>query len=443
MLPTFDNFDDDNPDLDTSGKTETLIDDAEAPDQGPEKKVGKVAAPAADPFIPQVSAEYFRLPGGEVVPEKLTERRIGSIDPDGVSNSVNEIPDQEAFMREAEAHLALGQGEKQSNAPDWIKKPAVWPDFITFPSRRDLEAIRIAEEKGKLDDERKAKFNEHFEHLSVLMQARARQMDKWIMSENDEIIQAERNRFFLLKSNMKSSILELKRMREADEEMRTEAMNNGEDVSEMTSDPFHDIKWAVLLDPYASPDDPRFAEVARWGHGLAVMHDGGNLRADDNGFTVPFGDDGSVMAGKMAVLEAIERGWTSIDIAGSEEFVKGARDAALQAGLGAKITTLYGFAAKSKTEFIMPKPPKLGGVDTPPEQAKDAHGDLISGVGQAPKGKQGPIIDGSNSSDTSGGKPTAPGGSDDLIDVPFAEDEADTAAMNAIRTSEDASLDMT
>lgn len=479
-LPTFQTLNYDDPEFDTSGVKEDLLDDVvedtpeatdapEADQKDAPPAAQEVTPPAADPaaetaaevapqessgdeFIPEVPEAYFKLPKGEPIKEDFTDQRISKMDPDGIDNSVSQITDEDAFRREAEAHMALQQGNApEADYPDWIKKPAVWPAFIEFPSKRDLEAIRVAEEKGKLDDERKDKFNEHFERMSLLMQQRARQIDGWITAENDEILKQEKNSFGIFRSYVKKDLNALRKERDEFEEQRQEALRKGEETP--VRDPFFDVKWAVLLDPHASPDDPRFAQVARWGNRTATMIDGGSLRVDDDGMHVPHGDDGSEMAGKMAVLEAMERGWTSIDIAGSEEFVKGAREAAIQAGMGAKITTYYGFIGRSKAEFIMPKPPKMPGIETPQDEAKDAHEDLTKGDGQAPTdGGDGPVIN-----SAAGKAPRtleAPGisdapvvlqeperGADDpVVESPFGDEESpeDLAALEMIDQEEEA-----
>jgi hypothetical protein len=261
----------------------------------------------------------------------------------------------------------------------------------------------------------------------------------------------ERNTYKFLTPMIKRNLSDLKKDRAAFEAEQEAAMVQGrEPASNITSDPFKDIKWAILLDPYASPDDPRFADVARWGHGSAVMNDGGMLRVDDDGMRVPFGNDGSVMAGKMAVMEAIERGWTSINIAGSQEFVQGARQAAIQAGLGAKIVTQKGLLGRSKPEYIMPNPPKLATIRTANEEAQSEHESLLKGDGKAPPG--GPIedaewtpIDDKTVTTPNGRKITTPGLKVDPAEPavdPFAGDSAeDDEVLTALEEKEAAVSD--
>lgn len=343
------------------------------------------SAPAADdPYIPKVNDKFFDIPDGEPVVEDYAERNDGRMRPDVIQNSVDVIEDEDAFRKEAEAFMALQQGAPESNIADWIKKPDVWPSFIKFPSQRDLDAIRFAEQSGELDQDRMDKFNAHFEELSVMMQGRARQMDKWIFSENDAAIKSwsDRRNFFGKRPLIRKTLEDIRTERENADIEKEKAASEGREYSgKHDADPFCGIKWAVLLDPYASPDDPRFANVARFGHSAAVMHDGGQLRVDDSGMFIQDGVEATAMAGKMAVMEAIERGWTSINICGNEEFVTAAREAAIKAGLGAKVTTHYGLIGRGKTEYIMPNPPKYTGIAAPDDQVDKAHSDLTSGVG--------------------------------------------------------------
>jgi hypothetical protein len=445
IFPTFQDANDDDPRFDTSGKSEAL-DTADLPDEAPsrspaagnkvatpeveqdglaanndqqatvqaESPKGKVmtaqtekptaaaggdvpaqttgAVPNAAPDdaqadgMPLVHPNYFDLPKGKPVKQDYTERRISKIDGGEDLNSVTPIMDAEAFKKEAEAHLALHQGVSDSNTPDWIVKPDVWPSFVKFPSQRDLEAIRVAEENGLLDDERKQKFNEDFQKRSLLMQSRAAQIDTWIYQENDAYVQDERKRGFLFRPLILKNLEDLKAQRQKSLEEHEKALS-GSSGKQNFQDPFWDIKWAVLLDPTASPNDQKFKNVARWGHNSAVMLDGGQLCVDDDGMHVPRGCMGTKMAAEAAVMEALERGWKSINIAGSEEFVQAAKEAAVAAGLGAKLTTYYGFASKSKPEYIMPKPPKLSGVPNAEDDTLAAHDQLMSEAGKEGSGK--------------------------------------------------------
>jgi hypothetical protein len=473
-LPTLDNYldNDEDPSLDTSGfKEDAILDDdpdasvatkkpaakAEpAPavtktpavdaepvvlkEPGAEEPQAADAAPEKDPYIPEVNRDFFKYPEGKPVQQSFDERRVDVMDPDGVMNTVDHVSDEEAFKREAEAHLAISQGKEDANYPDWINKPDVWPLFIGFPSKRDMQAIERAESEGKLDDERKAKFNEHFEKLSILMQQRARQMDAWMTAENEEIMLGEKKKYGVFRSYVNRDIHKLRKDREKLEAEREQAIKDGKLPPETASDPFYDVKWAVLLDPYASPDDPRFADVARWGHSTTIMQDGGALCADDDGLRVPKGNEGSVMAGKMAVMEALERGWSTIEISGSEEFVKGAREAAIQAGMGAKITTRYGLLGRSKPEYIMPKPPKMAGMTTAKEETASAHEDLLAGEGKAPADGKEEHLD----SPKPPRKLTRPGEEEtpeaqDLVESPFDgdTDEADAEALKRLKAEED------
>ncbi|KKO01859.1 hypothetical protein LCGC14_0112140 [marine sediment metagenome] len=487
LFPTFQDANDDDPRFDTSGKKE-VVDVADLPDEAPEivakqdapvateapktvtKKTEVPEAAAAVPkAAPEVAPEgepisapaqtpeasnmmspeeaeasdaslahpnYFDLPKGKPVKQDFTERRITKIDGGEELDSVTPIMDAEAFKKEAEAHLALHQEVSDSNTPDWIIKPDVWPSFVKFPSVRDLEAIRVAEENGLLDDERKQKFNEDFQKRSLLMQSRAAQIDTWIYEENDAFTYDERKRGFLFRPLILKNIEDLKaqRLKSLDEHEKSLGGNGG---THNVQDPFWDIKWAILLDPTASPNDPKFKNVARWGHNAAIMVDGGQLCVDEDGMHVPRGCMGTKMAAEAAVMEALERGWKSINIAGSEEFVEAAKEAALAAGLGAKLTTYYGFAGKSKPEYIMPKPPKLSGVQNTQDDTLAAHDQLMSdagkeGSGEASRGHspalKKPDIEPAEKAADTGGAPIAD---------PFeGEDESDLEAARKLREAE-------
>ena len=247
---------------------------------------------------------------------------------------------------------------------DWIRKPDYWPVFMAFPTRWDVKEIRRADEEGGLDAERKKKFNKNFRDLSDLMRDRAKQMNDWIISVNEKIMPGERNWVGVAESHIKKDIHTLHRYRARLELERDRAARRGRIITpDIVADPFMDIKWAILLDPHAPEDDPRFTDVHRWGHGLAILRDGGVLRVDENGVRRPSGTDGTFMAGKMAVREAFERGWSSINVSGEKEFIEGARREATRVGIGASVTTRYGLMGKSRTEYILPKPPKMTEAD--------------------------------------------------------------------------------
>ncbi len=94
-----------------------------------------------------------------------------------------------------------------------------------------------------------------------------------------------------------------------------------------------------------------------------MLRDGGVVRADDDSVGVAAGTKGTFMAGGMAVREAYDRGWPSMDISGNEEFVAGARQEEDRTGLALSITTRYGLFGRSRTEHVLPKPPKLNEAD--------------------------------------------------------------------------------
>ena len=301
--------------------------------------------------------------------------------------------DEDDFMRELAAQQAES-GQSTEIAPDagddpatWIKKPAIWPPFIEFPSRDILEAIRLEEAEGNLDDKMKAAFNAKFEEMSIRFQNRAQQMDAWIF-ETNKGFEGERLHLGMFRSYIMKDIEDLRAQREARKAAQGKLPEDQRDFK--NPDPFCDIKWASLL----NPESPAHLQtVARWGHGTLVMQDKGVLKADNNGIYVPRGISGSEMAGKMAVIEAVERGWTTINISGSPDFVKAARQEAVNQGLGAKIVTHTGYWSRSKPEFLMPRLPAEEGIKTPVEEAKQAHRNLSGEDGKAPKnGEEQPII---------------------------------------------------
>ena len=407
-------------------------DTQDAPDTGEDIPVA-----GHDDLVPHIATTYFDLPDAEPDVESLEERLARRSMADRECGSVSRIHDEEAFLREAEAHLALKQGEQPDTYPSWIRKPEAWPTFMEFPNKRDMQAIRVAEQQGRLDDEARARFNEHFEELSQQMQRRAKQLNEWMLTVNKDIMDQERRTGLTRRLPfIKRTIIDLEKDREK---------AGRKDGTPQEKDPFCDIKWAVLLDPYASPDDPRFANVARWSHrGLETL-DGGKLYADDNGMFTPSGSESTEMAGAMAVQEAVERGWSSIDIAGTEAFVKGAREAAVKAGLGAKITTQYGYLGRDRTEFIMPKPPQLEGVENDADKLSGAHDELTSGQGRAPEGEAGPADEsdsGARGNLAVPGLAQATGQEAEFPFDPFDDDEdqvsADARAAAQMREEDDA-----
>ena len=424
---------------------ETPLEPAPAAVKGTAPAVEQGAGPvqtasALSPYIPQVPASYFDLPKGQAIRLSYEDRHISEVDSGRVVNSVTQIADEEAFKKEAEDHLAIHQEKRAENLPEWIEVPEVWPKFMKFPRKKDLDAIRYAEEQGGLTDEVKEEFNANFAKQSELMQARAAQLDAWIMEENEQIMAQEKRIKLIFKPLVKRELKLIEKNRAKAEKVNAASIKKGKGIK-IAEDPFKDIKWATLLDPHASPDDPRFTNVGRWGHNCVELIDGGKLFANDEGMHVPFGDDGSTMAGEMAVQEAIERGWTSINISGSEEFIEGARKAALAAGLGAKLTTQYGFSKSARPEFIMPNPPKLAGFRTEAEKTQDAHRELMSDKGKegAPEGQRRPLqAPGKGGAEVAKERTseTAEEPKADSISDPFDEDPKDDEALRKLRERE-------
>lgn len=319
-----------------------------------------------DPYIEKIPASYGDLPKTAPIPKDDDNPDIGRAD-GPAENSISYMSPEQFEAR----RLALSQGQPEKDIPSWIVKPDIWPPFIEFPSKKDLANIKAAEVAGELTDERMAAFNEHFQRLSVLMQLRSEQLDQWIRDENAFL---DRNRVKKLtpwSSHVRKNMKALERERK----------QLGDNLDR---DPFHDIKWAVLLDPYASSDDPRFAAVARWGHNSLETSDGGVLVATDDDIYIPRGSTGTEGSAQQAVLEAVERGWTTISIAGNKEFAMKAAAEAQKYGLGAEITIHHGFSLSSKTQYIMPNPPKLEQARNEASKAKLAHQALMAGEGQAP-----------------------------------------------------------
>ena len=373
-------------------KSESVVNKVEAREKSISSLEASAAEYAGHPVVPAIRSDvnpadynenYMDIPAGKPIRESFDERRVDVMNPGERQNSVDRIKDESAFLREAEKHLAVWQNKTENGVHPWLKKPEHWPSFMVFPKPDVLETIRAAEMKGELDDKMKADLNEKFERYSLLMLQRAKQIDEWIMEENSvEFLEREKNRRFgFMRSFIKKDIQDLRL-----ERLEQDGAGNRSPDSAFNSDPFMDIGWAVLLDPRASSKDPRFKDVARWGHRSMVMHDGGVLKSSEDGFRVPFGSPGTPMAAKMAVMEAFERGWTSIDISGSKEFIDAARAAAQEYGMGAKLTvfsnlTLFGMG---KTEYIMPNPPAMLAMHKSLNDANKEHEKLMNDDGKAP-----------------------------------------------------------
>ena len=342
--------------------------------------------------VKRVDEEEFRREAEEHYAHNPVPAKIGNPDDEQELGGRVERMDSDEFMREAKAHKELEENaeaetEEIKDPSDWMIKPEIWPPFIDFPSHNDRETLRIAEKEGLLDDEMKAKFNAKYQEMSVRFQARAKLVDAWIFEQNKNFTD-ERKHFFLLKSYIKRDIDNLRAQRKAHEKEQDLLPEDKRNYD--NPDPFYDIKWASLLNPDSSI---QIQNVARWGHSTLVTLDGGILKADNDSMYVPFGDAGSADAGKMAVMEAVERGWSTINISGSPEFVQAARQKAVECGIGAKITIHTGLVGKTRTEFLMPRLPAEEGMKSPVEEAKDAHDELSGNEGKAPKnGPDQPMI---------------------------------------------------
>ena len=362
-----------NPDEHSAGDAQSVQPDSELSD-------GSIRRMDRDEFLREANAHDYHA----------AARDLGNSENSGSSIKRMDLDD---FMREARAHQAESEQNTDADAEDgkdlsnWMKKPAIWPSFIDFPSHNDLETIRIAEAAGKLDDEMKKAFNAKYEEMSIRFKKRAEQMDAWIIDQNRNFGN-EKKHLGMFKSYIRRDIDNL--LAERDARAAAQDKLPEEQRNYDNPDPFCDIKWASLLNPSAPV---QLQSVARWGHSTLRMQDNGVLKANDDSVYVPFGDAGSADAGKMAVMEAAERGWSTINISGSPEFVQAARQAAMERGLGAKITVHTGFSGKTRTEFLMPRLPGEEGVKTPVEEAKDAHEELSGEAGKAPKnGPDQPMI---------------------------------------------------
>lgn len=347
---------------------------AQEPAGTPEDSSENIAAGdllAENSMVPTVAGEYMVIPKGDPIEKDIENPDVGRAE--GPAQHAMSSMTKEQFENDM---LALQQGAP-SSVPSWIQRPDIWPSFIEFPSKRDLAAIQAAEDSGDLDEKAKADFNEHFARLSILMQMRSEQLDQWIIGENKILDQGRIRTTTYFSSSIRRNLRSLTK-----ERAKAARLDDGNVVRPV--DPFHDIKWAVALDPYASTDDPRFAFVSRWGHSSLETYDGGTVTATDDEIYVPSGKVATAQAAQIMVQEAIERGWTYLDVNTDVSFGRELKAACQKAGLGAKISYgSFGLSLK-KAEYIMPNPPKLSIARGEDAGAKVAHQKLSGEDGKAP-----------------------------------------------------------
>ncbi|CAN0589130.1 unnamed protein product, partial [Laminaria digitata] len=158
-------------------------------------------------YIPVVSPEYMKVPKGAPIKRDDENPDVGRIE-GPAKNSVSHMTEEQFNER----RLAIEQNIEGDDKPSWIIKPDIWPPFIDFPSKRDLDAIKAAEQSGALDDDQMAKFNEHFARLSVLMQMRSEQLDQWLRDENEFLDKNRSEKVYfwssLVRRNLKSLMKE-------------------------------------------------------------------------------------------------------------------------------------------------------------------------------------------------------------------------------------------
>lgn len=349
---------------------------------------------AENGMIPAVAEEYMTIPKGEPIEKDAENPDVGRSE--GPAQHAMSSMTKEQFENDM---LALQQGAV-SSVPSWIQRPDIWPPFIEFPTKRDLAAIQAAEDSGDLDEKAKENFNEHFARLSILMQMRSEQLDQWIIGENKILDEGRIKTTTYFSSSIRRNLRSL-----TQERAKAARLDDGSVVRPV--DPFHDIKWAVALDPYASTDDPRFAFVSRWGHSSLETFDGGTVTATDDEIYVPSGKAATAQAAQIMVQEAIERGWTYLDVNTDVSFGRELKAACQKAGLGAKISYgSFGLSLK-KAEYIMPNPPKLSIARGEDAGAKVAHQKLSGEDGKAPAEEAGrPSNTGQSHAVKTGAKPS-------------------------------------
>ena len=249
----------------------------------------------------------------------------------------------------------------RADAIDWLSRPEGWPTFIEFPSRRQAQAIRTAEATGEDMEGRpfdRDRVVAECVELQRQMESRAAQIDAWLLDSH-----AKRTARGVKDSGTRIDWTHVHKM---EERLQRERVRKAD--GEEPEDGWMGIRWAVLLDPSSGFNDRRFANVALWGHGCLTLHDGGVLEARDDVITVPkrlfTGGAATAMAGRQAVLEAVERGWDPVIVTGATEFVQGAREAVLEAGVGATMTTWNG-----RTRTV----DQISGAPPPGTEAPDRH----------------------------------------------------------------------
>ena len=231
-----------------------------------------------------------------------------------------------------------------------IRKPANWPDFMTYPTDLELRKLRnegITEEGIRV-------FEEIKQREADAMEARAREINDWIFAYGTMKLneQAQRSRA----RNRDAAI----RKRSAgpdgkpipDQHVSVEVTDE-----EVYPDRFYGIKFASLLNPH--PDHlskMRSEPVAAWGHDQLRTMDGGRIQARGDELIVR---SSSLQAAKMLVLEAQARGWETLRVSGNHEFCAAVKRAAKEAGMGAIIHRRgpLGIGPFSAPEVIMPALP--------------------------------------------------------------------------------------
>lgn len=232
-----------------------------------------------------------------------------------------------------------------------VRRPANWPDFMTFPTYAELRALQ----RPEITPEEIRDFEEFKQGQADEMEARARELNAWIFSFGDGRMNA---RHLKARDRNRDAAL-LKRAQPISKSDDDLSPPRPEDVTdqELYKDRHYGIRFGLLLKSGNEQlEQLRQLPVAAWGHDMIRTLDGGRIRATDDEIRIT---TVSMQAAHLMVMEAKARGWETIRVSGDNEFCAAIKQACKENGMGAIIKRRgpLGLGPFSRAEVVMPQLP--------------------------------------------------------------------------------------
>lgn len=264
-------------------------------------------------------------------------------------NKMKQIPD----------HMSLSVVEPADREYAWInektkiEKPDGWPAVMSWPPKKLRDRIR----DGKVNEDNVHKVKAYYDEYARL-----------VGDQSEKILQHMRNNPSLNEDQRRIPFFRAKRRLGYDN----------------TRNQRH-IAWAMLLDPNGDYMSVYNQSVMSYGRTSMTLMDGGKVDANEKNVVV---HKVSPMAAQLVVEEAMARGWGSIKVSGTSDFVNGVLKHAQARGLAVDATVMmdrFGlFPRKIKTMETLgvnkeakmrlsELADQMGREDAPPKPKEEVH----------------------------------------------------------------------